>query len=725
MKKNEKKIAVGIVLVVVIALGIFIYDNQRQIIEGQSGSRFSSEEEIKNYLLENSGSGTEYYSEKASMFGVADGAQGGSGAATPGSRSSEEAEDYSQTNVQVEGVDEPDIVKNDGKYIYTVNGKKVVILNAFPAEEMEIVSEIEIKGGVRNIFVNGDKLIVFSEDYDFIDGDAPCPLLEGDMKVASEAFYPCGGYSKQFTEVFVYDISDRENPELENEFKADGWYVDARMIGDYIYFISTKDISFNAFELPAYEINGVTRLAAPSDVVYFDYYDDNYVFTSVSSINLGDGGFDSEVYLIGYTSTVFVSENNIYLTSQKRVAVNDYLDRYADSVLKEVLLSEEYGRVLDVLNSDKTNWDKSNEINEIVKDYSDSLKGEEKSDFASDFSGRLDEFSREMERETQKTVIHKISVDSGNVKYVADGEVYGTVLNQFSMDESEGYFRIATTTGEIWQGTSENHIFVLDEDLNLVGSLENLAPGERIYSARFIGDRVYLVTFKKVDPFFVIDLSDVNEPRVLGYLKIPGYSDYLHPYDETHVIGIGKEAIDASENEVEGRELDFAWYQGLKIAVFDVSDVENPVESAKIVIGDRGTDSTALYDHKAFLFDREKNLLVLPVNLAKIDETQYKGEIPANAYGEMVWQGAFVLDITENDIKERGRITHIDPSDETEDRYGYRYYDWNKQIQRSLFMDDVLYTISNAKVKANNLNSLSEINSVKLPYEQPEYLPVY
>lgn len=724
MKKDEKKIAAGIILITAVVIIAIVAYNPEGVIESQSGNRFSSEEEIKQYLLENSGDEAGYYSEKASMFGAtAD--DGAAGAAMTESSNGQGADDYSRTNVQVEGVDEPDIVKNDGKYIYTVNGKNVVILNAFPPEEMEIISEIEIEDGVRNIFINGDKLIIFSEDYEFIDGDQPCPLLEGDMKLASDAFYPCGGYSKQFTEVLVYDIADRENPELENEFKADGWYVDARMVGDYVYFISTKDISFNAFQLPAYEVNGIERLIAPSDVVYFDYPDDNYVFTSVSSINLNDGEFDSEVYLIGYTSTVYVSENNIYLTSQKRVAVNDYLERYADSVLKEVLPSEEYDKVLDVLNSDKANWDKRREINNIVEDYSDSLNGEEKSDFATELSDLSDEFYSEIEREMQKTIIHKINVNDGNVEYLADGEVYGTVLSQFSMDEFDGYFRIATTTGEIWQGTSENHIFVLDEDLNVVGSLENLAPGERIYSTRFIGERAYLVTFKKVDPFFVIDLSDVENLEVLGYLKIPGYSDYLHPYDETHIIGIGKEAIDASEGDMEGRDLDFAWYQGLKIAVFDVSDVEHPVESAKIVIGDRGTDSAALYDHKAFLFDHERNLLVLPVNLAEIDETKYGGEIPTNAYGEVVWQGAYVLDISENKIKERGRITHIDASDDVKDEYGYRYYDWNKQIQRSLFMDDVLYTISNAKVKANDLNDLTEINSVKLPYEQPKYLPVY
>ncbi len=210
-----------------------------------------------------------------------------------------------------------------------------------------------------------------------------------------------------------------------------------------------------------------------------------------------------------------------------------------------------------------------------------------------------------------ETGIHKIRLDNGYIEGVADGSVPGWVLNQFSMDESDGYFRIATTTGHAWGvSTSKNNVYVLDEDLKVVGELEDLAPGEQIYSARFMGNRLYLVTFKKVDPLFVIDLADPTAPRVLGKLKIPGYSNYLHPYDEKHVIGLGKEAVDSEGGS-------FAWYQGVKLSLFDVSDVSNPREVAKLEIGDRGTDSPALYDHKAFLFSRERNLLVIPILEAK------------------------------------------------------------------------------------------------------------
>ena len=174
------------------------------------------------------------------------------------------------------------------------------------------------------------------------------------------------------------------------------------------------------------------------------------------------------------------------------------------------------------------------------------------------------------------------------------------------MDEYEQHFRIATTTRQVWDSDkmSSNNVYILDDELDVVGELEDLAPGEKIYSVRFMGKKGYIVTFKKIDPLFVIDLSDHSNPLVLGKLKIPGYSDYLHPYDENHLIGIGKDTVEAADELTESRGLDFGWYQGVKMAIFDVTDVENPIELHKVVIGDRGTDSPVLYDHKAFLFDR-------------------------------------------------------------------------------------------------------------------------
>ena len=177
--------------------------------------------------------------------------------------------------------------------------------------------------------------------------------------------------------------------------------------------------------------------------------------------------------------------------------------------------------------------------------------------------------------------------------------------------------------------------------------------------------------------------------------------------DENHIIGIGKETIyDAKE--------DFAWYQGIKISLFDVSDVSNPVEVAKFEIGDRGTDSPVLWDHKALLFDKARNLLVLPIMEAKLDPSQYNGDVPDWAYGDPVWQGAYVFDISPEGMTLRGRITHMENADIMKLGY-YSGYDYS--VQRSLYIDNVLYTISSIKVKMNSLDvraRLAEINQVKL-----------
>ncbi|HUS77778.1 MAG TPA: beta-propeller domain-containing protein, partial [Patescibacteria group bacterium] len=294
-------------------------------------------------------------------------------------------------------------------------------------------------------------------------------------------------------------------------------------------------------------------------------------------------------------------------------------------------------------------------------------------------------------------------------EYTADGAVPGNVLNQFSMDEYDDHFRIATTAGRVSRsgGDTSNNVYVLNSSLNIVGRLEDLAPGERIHSARFMGGRCYLVTFKKVDPLFTIDLNDPENPFVLGKLKIPGYSDYLHPYDEDHLIGIGKETVEAEEG-------DFAWYQGVKISLFDVSDVENPRELSKLEIGDRGTDTPALYDHKAVLFSRSRNLLVIPILVAEIDESDYADDVLANAYGEYVYQGAHVFHVSpEEGIRLRGVVSHIE-GDEAFLKSGY-YFDSELMVERSLYIDDVLYTLSSGMVKMNWLDDLAEVGSVELP----------
>ena len=300
--------------------------------------------------------------------------------------------------------------------------------------------------------------------------------------------------------------------------------------------------------------------------------------------------------------------------------------------------------------------------------------------------------AKEIVRRTERTIIHRISISDGEITYEAQGNVPGFVNNQFSISEYDRHLRVSTTTqgwmirSYLSNVDSQNNVYVLNMDLEIVGSVEDLATGEQIYATRFIGDKCYLVTFKQMDPFFVIDLGDPGNPEVLGELKIPGFSTYLHPYDETHIVGIGRDG---------GK---------VKISLFDVSDLSNPVELSKYEVENTEnswgwTQSSALYEHKAFLFDREKNLLVLPI-------------------GDYSKQSAYVFDISvENGIELKGTVTHDleMQSEETDSDDTYYYnYDYGNSIKRTLYIDDVLYTISDNMVKMNNLNALDEINSVSL-----------
>ena len=573
---------------------------------------------------------------------------------------------YSTTNVQVAGVDEPDIVKTDGTYLYVVANQTVFIIRAYPVFEAAITSEIRINNGrISNIFVRGDRLVVFGNTGGFYG----YPLLEDDVKGDLER--PSMWWDEtQQTIIRVYDITDRNDPILSKDIRIDGSYFDARLIDEYVYVVATEytyqiyyavDEKNYTIDIPEIRIDNVSENISAGDIYYVDVPELSDTMTHVISVNLETNDVIEKSFMLGSSQTMYVSKHNIFLAS----------------------LHYPYYPV---------------------------------------FRGNQGDNTADVYKET--TILHKISIDTGDVNYTAQGEVPGHILNQFSMDEHNGFFRIATTSGNNWMEGSQttNNLYILDENLKQVSKIENIAPGESIYAARFLGNRAYLVTFVQVDPLFTIDVSDPYHPRILGELKIPGYSEYLHPYDETHIIGIGKE-VDPTIDEDKIHTTGAVYYTailGLKIALFDVSDIEHPVEQTKIVIGDRGTDSPALYDHKAFLFDREKELLVLPVSLYEITQEvkdrYVESEGRETLYGQFTFQGAYVYTLSlENGFEFQGRITHQTPEQmqHSDDYYWYWGFS-NTDITRSLYIGDVLYTISDSMVKMNNLEDLSELSSISL-----------
>ncbi|HEY4699622.1 MAG TPA: beta-propeller domain-containing protein, partial [Nitrososphaerales archaeon] len=307
-----------------------------------------------------------------------------------------------------------------------------------------------------------------------------------------------------------------------------------------------------------------------------------------------------------------------------------------------------------------------------------------------------------------KTVVHRISINKGTMKIEATGVVTGRVLNQYSLDEFEDHLRIATTSSAFSPEGSgfSNNVYILNQKLETVGTLEDLAPGEQIYSARFMGAKGYLVTFKNVDPLFTLDLSNPQAPKVLGKLKIPGYSNYLHPFDANHIIGIGKDTVESKQG-------DFALYQGVKVSLFNIADVNNPKEVSQLIIGDRGTDSAALSDPHAFLFGSRNGPMVFPILEAKIFPEKYPQGAPPEAYGEYVFQGAYVLQVdATKGISLKGTITHIGDPDVFL-KSGYYMFS-SSEIVRSLYIGETLYTISSERMQANNVDTLKLISSITL-----------
>ena len=662
--------------------------------------KFSSSKEVIEFLKQSQSTSGNYYGGFAGrgvMMAVeeADMDSTASKAAAPTAG----AADYSQTNVQVQGVDEADFVKNDGKYIYTLSGNKLVIVDAYPAEDAEILSETEIKGRPRDMFVNKDVLVVMAEGDDQV------------LAIDEYDFVPRPRYTQK-THAIVFNIQNREKPVLEKDFDVSGYYYQSRMIGDYIYFIAKENVYYfsNYVDMPVLRESGKV-IASPS-VFYFPRPFNSYTFHTIASFNINELSINAESFMLGDSSTLYVSESNIYLAYQKNVPFGYYeshnKDRFFEVVLP--LLPADAKNMINEINSDRglDQYEKWEKISLVLEDMYNSMEEKEKTALIEKIEKAVEEYELKLEQERRKTVIHRISINEGKIRHEADGEVPGYLLNQFSMDEKEGNLRVTTTTYVYArESTMYNNVFVLDSDMEVIGKLEDIAPEERIYSARFIGDRLYMVTFKNVDPFFVIDLSEPESPKILGQLKIPGFSNYLHPYDEDTIIGIGK--------ETEGNEWGGISTKGVKLALFDVSDVKNPKQLDKYKIGEQGTDSEALNEHKAFLFDREKNILVIPVR-------EVKGRYYDSKYGYYrndVWQGAYAFGLTKEDGFElKGKVTHAEKADDD------AYYGSPNAVRRSLYMGNVLYTISAKKIKMNDIDSIESLNEIELPYEEPRDYPV-
>ncbi len=712
LQKSEKAqsgiavVTAGAVLIIAVIVGLFMLGAPVVAPENTATlEKFSSYESLVAAFEK----GKSYYGDYsygmrdmmiAPTMAVNAAAEGGAGAQKMAADAT--ASTYSKTNIQVEGVDEADIIKNDGKYIYAIAKGKIFIVDAYPAQNARIVSTIQLGNNMnpQEMFISDDgkKLMVFASSgyYGYGYYGYARPMVDvmvneavsvpgssgssgssagnsGSAIVPSTMMMPIWE-NKSYVAVITYDITDKANPKLSNESDFEGSYLNSRLIGDKAYFVINSYPDYTNYYGYAKEVSPITsdenniipmmrvngsekRVAVATDIAIMPRVRVTN-FVTIASLDIKTGEMTKQ--------TVAGSANNLYASQDN------------------IFLAEQY-------------WE--------YADYNGPIPLEAGMLMKSIYMPRM--------ATTEKTVISKFHVENGSITFGGQGVAPGHILNQFSMDEYNNNFRIATTVqnynAQIGENASSNNVYIFNKDMNMEGAIEGIAPNETIYSARFMGDKGYLVTFKTVDPLFVLDLSNPSDPKILGKLKIPGYSDYMQPIDETHILGIGKdvnEEIDAEKVHSVGAVY-YTAIKGIKMAVFDVSDVANPKEMYKVVIGDRGTESEALNDHKALLFDKSKNLLVLPVTIV---ENVAKGE----AYGQQSFQGALVYNLSlENGFVERGRITHVSSQEELKSGY---YYDSTSIIRRSLFMDNVLYTYSNKMIKANDLSTLADIKEV--PFDE-------
>ncbi len=532
--------------------------------------------------------------------------------------------DHSATNVQVEGVDEADSVKTDGKTIYQLRAQDLKITD-ISTGVMKSVATIKFDevASISEFYLYNDKLIVIGYSQMFY------PMYE---KFAPDMMPIQQGTPK--TLLYFYDVSQPANPVLIRKFEGDGTYMTSRLTVGKLYMVMNK-------WLMGYNLTAESVLPT---------FTDTLITKGSEAVKKTSIGFDTLRY---FPDTV---ESNLMIT------LGFDLDVMTKSPHESAYLGN------------STNVYANSDSMIIAMDR-----------YHYDFSGTSESFAPTFKNTTE---LYNFKLVNGTINFSAKGSVPGRVLNQFSMDAYKGNYRIATTSGETWSDTSQNNLYVLGSNMELKGRLEGLAPGERIYSARFVEDRAYLVTFKQVDPFFVIDLKDPTKPSVLGYLKITGFSDYLQPYDANTVIGFGRETIETANGPI---------LSGLKIAMFDVTDVKKPIEKSKIVLGSSNSWSDVLTNHKALLFSKDKNLFALPVSL-------YSGVGNENKFS---FQGAYVYSISPVEgFVLRGTSTHLSQP-EIDDSY-LKWYDTSKNISRIIWSGTTLYTLSEYGIKSHNLDTMIE-----------------
>jgi len=560
--------------------------------------------------------------------------------------------DYSGTNVQVAGIDEPDFVKTDGNRIFVVAQGKLYWIDTTTTPE--IVDSLTLEGWGQQLFLSGDRLLVMNSG----GGYRAEPFL--DRGISSEV-YPGNSQRTVLTEV---DVSAAGSMKALRILTFDGTMLSSRMSDGSIKVVVRSQPTGFAWTYPEGTGIRAERKATEANIKIIEESSiENwvpwYVLEDLVSGSTSDGP------LLGCGQVGFPQDfSGLSMVTVLSLDLDEGL---------------EPGNGIGLLAEGQTVYASSNNLYVATAPW---------------MAWPIATFEDESKRDdTLTTQIHMFDIsDPAGASYVASGEVDGTLLSQWSMDEYEETLRVVVTDQPPWGGRSEvpeTSVVALqrvDEKLVEVGSVAGLGKNERVFAVRFIQDKGYVVTFRQVDPLYVVDLADPKNLEVKGELKINGYSSYLHPIGEDLLLGVGQHATD------EGRVL------GTQVSVFDVSDPQNPRRLSRMTFDD--TQSQAEWDTKAFLWWAPEGISVLPMQRWSWDEGTGK---------EDFFSGATVLSVTPQRVKQLGVIEHPSDNNSECEECGY----WTAPIVRSLVIGDTIFTISETGVLASDLESLEQIEWVE------------
>jgi hypothetical protein len=588
------------------------------------------------------------------------------------------ADTHSETNNQVPGVDEADFIKNDGGHIYILAGNQFKIVDAWPPQSAAVLSSTAIEGTPNKLYVHNNKALIYSS------------MAGANGYSTRECTY---GYDCEFTgdgrmlKITVLDIADKAAPKLEREMLFGGSYLNSRRIESTVH----TAVIFPEFAIPGVSIwPADLPPCAPSEPMALTERRVTAIFEKLKADNTRlIEAADFSQYLPTIKDTRYVNGNPVVIDNVLAGCRGFYISQSPEgrSFLSLVSLTLDaldplaattiLGKPGAIYASKESLYVASRQYREFFGDW-----------YYDDSQGI-----------SEASTIHKFKLAAGAARtdYAGSGVAKGRVLNQFSMDERDGYLRMATTTGRLPSNDTHSTLLTLKEDgghLVVAGTVDDIAPSEDIRSVRFNGSKAFIVTFKKTDPLFAFDLSDPENPVLAGELKIPGFSTYMHLMDETHLLTIGYDAQD---------EGNMAWFQGILLQIFDVSQMSAPALTHKEVIGTRGSTSEAATNHLAFNYFAPKNLLALPMVICEESAGGW------NYGGLMTFSGLMVYQVTTAEgFDYLGGISHEKP-ETPESSSGYCANWWtrsNSIVKRSIIMDDYVYSVALNAIRVAHVEDL-------------------